>query len=516
MVRRFLVKLIDLALVALATVSALMLRSNFEATPEQWKGFVPYLLLTMIAAAVILQVTGHDRRIWRFSTMSDYLSLASSAVAIAICAAISDFAYNRLTDVARALPILQALMIAVYLVGARVLFRLHKARRADKRQLNSAAPVVGETWVVLVGINPIAELYVKCAEIYAKQRIGLCGIIADTPRAPGRSAYGLPILGGIDDIDVVLASLEVQGISVRRVVVTSDVTHLSAAHKNALAALHDRGDIEIDYFGRLLDLTIPAGNTETVAPPGPAAAFWQSRLEPKDHLDRLAEAATKPYFKLKHLLDIPMAIALLVVAAIPLALAAFGTLLALGTPVLFWQYRPGYKGRRFRVYKLRTMHHAYDANGMRVSDDDRKSMFGAFLRMSRLDELPQLFSIVGGQMSFIGPRPLLFVEQSASPAARLLARPGLTGWAQVNGGRSLSFEDKLALDFWYIAHASFALDLKIAVKTIEMIILGERRDEAAIQQARAEFGFSAPAASRPNQPDTPISGIPAGAKALAG
>lgn len=499
--RRLLIQLIDLGLVALATVSALMLRSNFEATPEQWKGFTPFFWLTLISAAVILQATGHGRRIWRFSTLNDYLSLVSSAVAIAVCAAVSDFAFNRLTDVARALPILQAILIAAYLIGARVLFRLYKARRSDKRELNTAAPVVGETWVLLVGINPIAELYVKCAETYAKQRIGLCGIISDTERSVGRSAYGLPILGEISDIDAVVASLEVQGVTVRRIVVTSDVAQLTAAHRNMLAALDDREDIEVDYFARLLHLPAQSELKPIIIAPGPSATFWQSDADQKEHLDRLTTASAKPYFKIKRMIDAPLAVMLLIIAAIPLVLASLGTLLAVGMPILFWQYRPGYLGRRFRVYKLRTLHNAFDADGMRVPEEQRKSMYGSLLRMSRLDELPQLFSVVLGHMSFIGPRPLLFVEQSASPAARLLVRPGLTGWAQVNGGRSLSFEDKLALDFWYIAHASPSVDLQIAVNTIRMIILGEQRDERAIEEARSEFGFRTPAVTRPQYPD---------------
>lgn len=513
--RRFLVRLLDLGLVALATVSALLLRSNFEATPEQWNGFTPYLLLTMVAATVIMQATGNDRRIWRFSTMTDYLSLASSAAAIAVCATISDFAYNRLADVARAVPILQAILITAYLVGARVIFRLYKAHRAEKRELHSAAPVVSEAWVLLVGINPIAELYVKCTEMYAKQRFSLCGIISDTAKDVGRSAYGLPILGGISEIDAVIANLEVQGITVRRIAVTSDVAQLTAAHKNTLAALGDREEIEVDYISRVLEYPENSKTRPLVTPPGPAATFWQSDAESKEYLDKLSAASTKPYFKFKRMIEAPIAAALLLVAVVPLLIASLCTLFAVGAPVLFWQYRPGYLGRRFRVYKLRTMHHAYDVNGGRVPDERRYSVFGSLLRMSRLDELPQLLSVVLGHMSFIGPRPLLFIEQSASPAARLLVRPGLTGWAQVNGGRSLSFEDKLALDFWYIAHASFAIDLQIAIKTMKMIVFGEQRDENAIQEAKREFGFRTSDAATRHAPNPEKSDIHPDTKALA-
>ena len=126
-------------------------------------------------------------------------------------------------------------------------------------------------------------------------------------------------------------------------------------------------------------------------------------------------------------------------------------------------------------------------DGRRIADAERVSTFGTFLRSFRCDELPQLLNVVRGDMSFIGPRPLLLSEQESTPAARLLVRPGLTGWAQVCGGRELSGADKLVLDLWYIKHASFRMDVEIAIKTIAVILRGERLDTKAVQMARNEF-----------------------------
>ena len=111
---------------------------------------------------------------------------------------------------------------------------------------------------------------------------------------------------------------------------------------------------------------------------------------------------------------------------------------------------------------------------------------GHFLRRSRLDELPQLFHILVGQMSFVGPRPLLPIDQPVGYAARLLVRPGLTGWAQVKGGRQISALDKAALDVWYVRHASLRLDLEILVRTALTLLLGERPHAGAIRQAWEE------------------------------
>jgi lipopolysaccharide/colanic/teichoic acid biosynthesis glycosyltransferase len=110
------------------------------------------------------------------------------------------------------------------------------------------------------------------------------------------------------------------------------------------------------------------------------------------------------------------------------------------------------------------------------------------LRRARLDELPQLYNVLVGDMSLIGPRPLLPCDQPLDYAARLSVRPGITGWAQINGGRIISTSDKLLLDVWYVKHASFVLDLRIALSTIMMILFGDRVNTEAINHARGDLG----------------------------
>jgi lipopolysaccharide/colanic/teichoic acid biosynthesis glycosyltransferase len=122
---------------------------------------------------------------------------------------------------------------------------------------------------------------------------------------------------------------------------------------------------------------------------------------------------------------------------------------------------------------------------VRVPDDQRSSAVGQALRRTRLDELPQLFNVLIGNMSLIGPRPLLPCDQAPEYAARLSVRPGLTGWAQVNGGRIISTSDKLILDVWYVQNASFLLDLSIIFRTVKMVLFGERINTDAISQARS-------------------------------
>lgn len=145
----------------------------------------------------------------------------------------------------------------------------------------------------------------------------------------------------------------------------------------------------------------------------------------------------------------------------------------LGSPVLFRQTRPGKDGRPFEMLKFRTMIDARDGDGRLLPDADRLTRFGRFLRSTSLDELPELWNVLKGDMSLVGPRPLLMEYlplYSAEQARRHKVRPGLTGWAQINGRNALSWEQKFALDLWYVDNRSFWLDIKIIARTISNVL----------------------------------------------
>lgn len=148
----------------------------------------------------------------------------------------------------------------------------------------------------------------------------------------------------------------------------------------------------------------------------------------------------------------------------------------LSSPVLFRQQRPGLNGKIFTMYKFRTMTDKRDAEGNLLPDEDRLPAFGKFLRSTSLDELPELINVLKGDMSLVGPRPLLvqyLPRYSTFQARRHEVRPGITGWAQVNGRNALSWEEKFALDVWYVDNASFSLDLKILWMTVLKIMKRE-------------------------------------------
>ncbi len=177
-----------------------------------------------------------------------------------------------------------------------------------------------------------------------------------------------------------------------------------------------------------------------------------------------------------------------------IALVGLVVALDVGLPTVFWQQRPGVRGRPFKLYKFRTMRNAHDERGARIPDAQRLSSIGRFLRRTRLDELPQLYNILIGEMSFVGPRPLLLVDDASTFAARLFVPPGLTGWAQIKGGREITARDKAALDIWYLRHASLWLDIGILVQTLPTIVFGERAEPEALRKAWEELARNADSA----------------------
>ena len=148
----------------------------------------------------------------------------------------------------------------------------------------------------------------------------------------------------------------------------------------------------------------------------------------------------------------------------------------MGSPVIFSQVRPGKNGKPFRMYKFRSMKNAMDAAGNPLPDEQRMTPFGAKLRSSSLDELPELWNVLKGEMSLVGPRPLLMEYlplYSPEQYRRHEVRPGVTGWAQINGRNAISWEDKFKLDVWYVDNQSFVLDLKILFMTVKKVFIKE-------------------------------------------
>jgi len=178
----------------------------------------------------------------------------------------------------------------------------------------------------------------------------------------------------------------------------------------------------------------------------------------------------------KRLFDLFFSLLALLILSPILLLTALLVRIFLGTPILFKQQRPGYKGRPFAIYKFRSMRDAVDRSGNPLPDSERLTRFGRILRSLSLDELPELFNILRGEMSFVGPRPLLMeylTLYSPEQARRHDMVPGLTGWAQINGRNAVDWPTRFKLDVWYVDHWSLWLDVKIILLTFWKVISRE-------------------------------------------
>lgn len=192
---------------------------------------------------------------------------------------------------------------------------------------------------------------------------------------------------------------------------------------------------------------------------------------------------------MKRVFDFLVAFCALAVLWPLLLVVAVFVRLKLGSPVLFRQERPGLNGEVFTLLKFRTMIDARGADGRQLPDRERLTPFGRFLRSTSLDELPELWNVLRGEMSLVGPRPLLvqYLERySSRQSRRHEVRPGLTGWAQVNGRNAQSWDDRLEMDVWYVDNRSFWLDLKILFRTVVLVFAREGISDQG-EATKAEF-----------------------------
>jgi len=179
---------------------------------------------------------------------------------------------------------------------------------------------------------------------------------------------------------------------------------------------------------------------------------------------------------IKYLFDLTVSMIVFLILLPVILLVAVLIRIKLGSPILFTQTRPGLHGKVFKMMKFRSMLDAKDKHGNLLPDNERMTKFGAFLRSTSLDELPGLFNVIKGDMSLVGPRPLLVQYlplYNSEQAKRHNVRPGITGWAQVNGRNAIGWDEKFKLDVWYVENQSFLLDMKILLLTVKKVFVRE-------------------------------------------
>jgi lipopolysaccharide/colanic/teichoic acid biosynthesis glycosyltransferase len=476
----FALLIIDLISIAVSSAFAGVLCDNLQVSWELLFPVFPYFLLTMLTAVPVFLAAGLNRTLWRFTSLNDCLRITLAVLVTVLAAVAAGFSLNHMDGVARSLPIMQGLLMTCALAGTRVAMRVRHAIRYRKRTLGVPFIAARES-VLVIGLNSAAEFFLRSAAQNGADRIAVAGVLSTADRHRGRLLRSCPILGRPEELEKVIHEFEVHGVHVDRIIVATKFESLSPAAREALLSAKKLLNIRV----AMLDHTF-GFNEELLASPKTCDGPLTSA-----ELD-FEQLASRPYLRWKRVLDSAAAIFCIVFLAPLMVFVGLIVLFDAGYPPIFWQQRPGALGKPIKVLKFRTMGSARDQQGRHLTDAERISVVGRFLRRVRLDELPQVYNVLFGQTSLVGPRPLLPADQSPGASARLGLRPGLTGWAQINGGRYLSIHDKAALDLWYVKNASFGLDVAILLSTARTILFGERIDRHAIREAWRELGCEPP------------------------
>jgi lipopolysaccharide/colanic/teichoic acid biosynthesis glycosyltransferase len=457
---------VDLILVAASAYLALFIRDNFDPSNARLQGLVWYSLLCTFCAAIVFSAARLNRALWRYVSLRDILHLIAAVTVALLLALLATFTFNRLDGVPRSLPVIQWFLLVTAMSGARIAARLLGEWRGRRARSDHESDRPIEHVLVIGAGDHLTELYLRSVAEFAPRNFVVEGILSPRDELHGRSMRSYKILGKPEDVRQIVAQLDVHGVTIDRLVVVRPPERLSRRAREGIEEL-EHSSIKIDWLLESLHLR------DTLAV-DPRTASGSMAAQPSQDVEKKKQGRPpSEYHRVKRIVDMIMVIIISIGVAPLLLLVALLVAVDVGSPLVFWQKRPGRYGRLFKMYKFRTMGVAHDAEGNRLPDEVRSSVIGRFLRRSRLDELPQLFNILVGEMSFVGPRPLLPADQPKGLSPRLDVRPGLTGWAQVNGGRDISPHDKAALDAWYVENATFFTDMKIFWHTLRMMVFGE-------------------------------------------
>jgi lipopolysaccharide/colanic/teichoic acid biosynthesis glycosyltransferase len=427
---------------------------------------VVYGVVSLAVSIGVFQLLRISDAIPSFFSVHDAIDVSKACLlTVALTAAIL-FVSTRLDYAPRSVPIIHFLLLGCGLIGIRAWRRLRdpwdKARRSQSRgEDRESIVVVGATRLTWLFSKMLDELYPRDHPIVA--------VVDERPQLVHRTINGHPIVALPEDLPGILDEYATHGISISKVVVAAHPRDLSEKTRHGVPATCQARNIPVEWLH------------ETFLVP-----HTQAARRPDPPVDVDAAAAAGSYWQFKRAIDVVVALTLMIAfAPLTLVVAAL-VFIDVGSPLVFWQQRIGRHGRPLHLYKFRTMRSTFDRSGRPVPEQERLSALGRYLRTTHLDEIPQLFNILNGSMSLIGPRPLLPVDQPKDIRFRLHVRPGLTGLAQISGGTLLSPEEKDALDDWYVQHASLLLDLKIILRTLWVIARGNPRDDTQISVALAE------------------------------
>lgn len=452
----------DLVCIGLALVAALYFRHGFPLIqhPGKPEDFWPLLGVTTLVALVVFSLLRLHVRIWRYTSFAELGEILFAVLLVVALSNVCLFTISRLQMMPRSVPPIHWALAVLAMGGSRLMVR--QWRGGVPHGLVAKPVASSKQHVLVVGACHTAELYLQFIKRIVPYAVVVEGFVDSNKQLAQRMFQKHKIWGTPAMLPQLVEQFLVHGIQIRHVILAQPLETLSQEDRAVLLAMETAGQVELVHFSRHM------------LQPAPSAVL------PAHAATELAYASPSGwYMPVKRGMDVATAALLLVLLSPLMGLTALVVLADVGLPLLFWQQRPGLRGKPFRLYKFRTMRPARrrqdeDRLVHKSGDAMRTSAVGMLLRRLRLDELPQLFHILAGTMSFVGPRPLLPEDQPTDGHVRLSVRPGITGWAQIHGGDALSPEEKLVLDRWYIAHMGLWLDMRIMLRTLIVVLKEDR------------------------------------------
>jgi lipopolysaccharide/colanic/teichoic acid biosynthesis glycosyltransferase len=446
--KRVYLSLWDLSWAVLSPVVALYLRNMDIVLQADWSVLGYYWMISSGFALVAFFALRIQDGMTRHFSVHEALDVFEAVLFAELMTCGVMFTLTRLDGIPRSMPLIHGLVLAAGLVAARIIIRIVRSDSDDESQHYRSR----QERIILIGANRFAASFVQLLSAYAPNRQPVIAVLDEDAGMVGRAVAGVQVIGAPHELDAIVTEFAIHGVTCERVVIAGEANFLSSAVLHEIERICQRRQIELSFLPRMIGMTEWNAVGDAPAP------------TPLLHTEPAFEVPF--YFRWKRVIDVVGSLAL-IVALSPLFLVAGLLVLAdVGPPVLFWQERLGWKRRSFLIYKFRTLRAPFDSDGNQSTSTRRPSAIGHFLRATRLDELPQLLNVLLGDMSLIGPRPLLPEDQPDNTAARLAVRPGITGWAQVNGAKLLDKDQKELLDEYYVRNASLWMDVRIAILTI--------------------------------------------------
>jgi lipopolysaccharide/colanic/teichoic acid biosynthesis glycosyltransferase len=379
------------------------------------------------------------------------------------------FTLTRLDGIPRTMPLYHGLLLAAGLIFARITTRIGSSEGDSAIDYQSRSERV-----ILIGANRLASSFIRLLNSFAPNRQSVVAVLDEKSAMVGRALGGVQVLGTPQELDTIVGEFAVHGVKVNRVIIAGESDLISSAALHDLERVCKKRHISLSFLPRMLGLT-------------EQTAFRVAVIDNPPRQELAAKLGV--YLRVKRFIDVIGSLALMILLLPVFLIATVLVHFDLGSPALFWQERTGWKGRPFLIYKYRTLRAPFDDDGKPAVGDRRPSAIGRFLRATRIDELPQLINVLFGDMSLIGPRPLLPEDQPSNTSLRLSVRPGISGWAQVNGAKLVTKDEKEKLDDYYVRNASLWLDFKIVLMTLRVMsksYLGSVEASADLQQVEAK------------------------------